>query len=382
MNMIQNVQTKHWALMGLVAAVMIIAMATLAGCGGNSSSSSSAASSSASASASSSASASGSATASGDFDSLSPVTLIGADSTAKDSAGNKWFLAFNKELESITGGKLTVNYQGTGALGGDADLVRQEVSGDIDIYVGQPAAMVSTVPELAVMDLPMAFATYDADQIEKVMNGDNAFTKDLQAAYEKAGVHNLAWLQAATYRQTTSNKELKTLADYKGFQIRTMENKNHMAFWSAVGAEPTPLAWAEVYFALQNGTVDGQENATDTCVSASLQEVQKYLARTNHILYANNMSINKAKWDSLDPAYQKAIEDAVAAANKEIAPTLAKLDADSTKKMTDAGVTEITYDEQFYADYKDACKGVYEDISKQTNGLSDTLVAELEKTAK
>ena len=70
-----------------------------------------------------------------------------------------------------------------------------------------------------------------------------------------------------------------------------------MAFWTAIGAEPTPLAWSEVYFALQSGTIDAQENAADTCVGANLNEVQKYLACTNHILYLNQICINKDVYD-------------------------------------------------------------------------------------
>ena len=73
-----------------------------------------------------------------------------------------------------------------------------------------------------------------------------------------------------------------------------MENKNHMKFWSAIGAEPTPLAFGEVLHFTANGTIDAEENAADTILGANFQEVQKYLTCTNHILYANQLSMNKA----------------------------------------------------------------------------------------
>lgn len=317
------------------------------------------------------------------YKNLDSVTLIAGDSTGKGAAGQLWGEAFAKHVKEDTGGKITVDYHPNGDLGGDTDLLRQEQSNDIQMVVTQPATEVSFIGDLAVFDAPMAFANYDAKTIDKVLNGDNKFTQTLQKAYEKAGFHNLGWLQAGTFRVTTSNKDLSTLADFKGFQIRTMENANNMAFWTAIGAEPTPLAFSEVYFALQNGTVDGQENATDTCVGSSFQEVQKYLCNTKHTLYVNNITINKDTWDKLDPAYQAAIEKAVEEATAEIQPQITKLNEDSIKTMTDAGMKEISYDDNFYKTVLDlsGVKKLYSDIATQTNGLSDTLVSELKANA-
>lgn len=313
---------------------------------------------------------------------LEPVTLILADSAAKDAAGNIWCQEFTNQVSEITGGKLTIDYHGTGELGGDTDLIRQAQSNDIQLVSCQPAPMVSFISEVAVFDLPMAFTNYDGSQIDSVVNGDNDFTSGLQSAFEEAGLHNLGWLQNATYRETTSNKPLNTIEDFEGLQIRTMENTNHMAFWQAIGAEPTPLAWAEVYFALQNGTVDAQENGIDTCAGASLQEVQKYLAMTNHIIYINNMSINKEAWDNLDPAYQEALEEAFQKSVEVMQPKMLELQEQQIKTLTDGGMEVIEYDQSFFDDIlsNEKVQALYQDISGQTNGLSDTMLAELEKT--
>ena len=77
---------------------------------------------------------------------------------------------------------------------------------------------------------------------------------------------------------------MKRVEDFQGLKIRTMSNRNHMAFWSALGANPTPLAWPELYFSLQSGIVDAEENAADSILSANFNEVQKYVAETNVIL--------------------------------------------------------------------------------------------------
>ena len=363
-------ENKRVLLMAIIAA-LVLAMAALVGCGGNSSSSSSAADSGSAATESA-----------GDYADLEPVTLISADSASPGSAGNLWAEAFAAHLEEITGGQMKVDYHGAGELGGDVDVLTQAQANDVQIFTCQPAPMVAFIPELATFDLPMVFATYNSDQIETVLNGDNEFTQGLQEAYAKGKMYNLGFLQDATYRQATSNKELRTLEDFKGWQVRTMENKNHMAFWEALGAEPTPLAWAEVYIALQNGTVDGQENATDTSVGNSLQEVQKYLDRTSHILYSYNMSISKACWDSLDPKDQEAVKQAVAAATADVRPQIGSLDEASTKKMEEAGREVIDYDQEFFDTVlaNEGVQALYKDISTQTGGLSDKLIAELEKT--
>ncbi|MBP5751079.1 MAG: TRAP transporter substrate-binding protein, partial [Firmicutes bacterium] len=318
--------------------------------------------------------------AAGEYDALEPVELIGADSTGKGAAGQIFGEYVAQRVEEITGGKLTIDYHPNGDLGGDADLIRQMQSNDIQIVVCQTAPTVSFIPEMAVFDLPMSFAKYDGDKIDSVLNGDNAFTEALGKAYEAQNLHLLGFLQNATYRLTSSNKNLETLADYAGLQIRTMENANHMAFWSAIGAEPTPLAWAEVYVSLQNKMIDAEENAADTIVGANLNEVQKYLALTNHILYCNQICISKAGYEALDPAYQAALEQAVADAIAYMRPQLESIDADNKALLEEKGMTIIEYPDSFFDEILaiQAVQDVYTKIDGDTNGLASLLTDALD----
>jgi tripartite ATP-independent transporter DctP family solute receptor len=320
--------------------------------------------------------------ASGDYAKLKSVELIGADSTGKDAAGQLFGELVAKKVSTITGGKLTIDYHPNGDLGGDEDLLRQMKNNDIQLVVSQTAPVVSFIPEVAVFDLPMAFAQYKGDAIDKVLNGkDSDFRKKLSEAYEKSGYHYLGILQNATFRLTTANKDLKTLEDYKSLKIRTMSNKNHMAFWTAIGAEPTPLAWPEVYFALQSGTVAAEENAADTIVGANLNEVQKYLACTNHILYANQICMNKKAYDGLDPAYQKALNQAVTEALAEMRPKLADIDKKNKDDLKGKGMTIINYDNAFFAKILElpGVKKLYSDIDGQVKGLGKVLMDDLKK---
>ncbi len=315
----------------------------------------------------------------GPYANLAPVELIGADTAGKGAAGQLFGEYVARRLDELTGGKLTMDYHPNGDLGGDADLIRQMQGNDIQIVVCQTAPLVSFIPEMAVFDLPMAFAKYDGDKINEALNGDNELTKALGDAYEAQGLHLLGFLQDATFRLTTSDRELKTLSDFAGLQIRTMENANHMAFWQAIGAQPTPLAWSEVYISLQNNMIDAEENAADTVAGNNLQEVQKYLAFTNHILYCNQICVNAACYNSLAPAYRAALDQAVADAVAYLRPQLKSIDRDSKALLEEKGMTLIDYDAAFYDGVLnlDGVKALYGKIERDTNGLVGKLAAVL-----
>lgn len=359
----------------VLAAAMTLA---LAACGGGSGSNSAAGSSAAASGA-----ASGAASAAGDYASLDPVVLTGADSTGKGAAGQLFGEMVAAKVDEITGGQLTIDYYPNGELGADADLLRQLQANDIHLFVGQTAPVVSFVPEVAVYDLPMVFAQYDGATIDKVLNGDSEFNNQLKTAFNAAGLELMGTLQNATYRLTTSNVELATLDDFAGLQIRTMENPNHMAFWEAIGAAPTPMAWNEVYFALQSGNLAAQENAADTIVGANLNEVQEYLSLTNHILYANMMIMNQEAWDSLDPAYQEALTQAVSEALTEMSAQLAQIDEDNKADLESKGMTITEYGPEFYEEILalPAVQELYQTIDASVNGLGATLQEELAAAA-
>ena len=284
-----------------------------------------------------------------DYSALDAVQLIGADSTAANAAGQLFGEMVAEKLDTITGGQLTMDYFPNGELGADADLLRQLQSGDISIVVCQAAPVASFVPDVAVYDLPMVFATYDGPTIDAVINNpESEFYQGLGASFNEAGLQLLGTLQNATFRQTTTNRDLQTLADYEGMLIRTMENPNHMALWEAMGAAPTPMAWNEVYFALQSGNIEAEENAADTIVGSNLNEVQSHLAMTNHILYANMMIMNKDVYDSLDPLYQDALNQAVSESLTEMSAQLADIEATNLGTLEERGMTIIEYGPEFF----------------------------------
>ncbi|HHZ02090.1 MAG TPA: TRAP transporter substrate-binding protein [Tissierellia bacterium] len=300
----------------------------------------------------------------GGYDSLEPVVLIGADNAGVGAAAQLYGELITEKVKEITGGKLTIEYYPNSQLGNDQELQAQMLAGDIDFVIAQTAQTVSFVPEVAIFDLPMVFAKYDAETIDYALN-KSEFTDKINEAYKAKNMYCLHFLQGGTFRETTSNKKIQSIEDFNGLKIRTMENKNHMAFWQAMGAAPTPLPWPEVYISLQQGLVDAQENATDTCVGANLHEVQDYLIMTHHILYCNQFLINASKFDSLDPLYKAALQQAVDEAAVEIEAKLTQIDLDNKQKLIDNGMELVEFDASFIDQVLEKAKGVYESIGNE-----------------
>jgi tripartite ATP-independent transporter DctP family solute receptor len=298
-----------------------------------------------------------------EYASLEPVALIGADNAGVGAAAQLFGELVTEKVAEITDGKLTIDYYPNSQLGNDQELQAQMLAGDIDFVICQTAQTVNFVPEVAIFDLPMVFAKYDAKTIDYALNR-SPFTEKINEAYRAKNMLNMHYLQGATFRETTSNKKISSIDDFKGLKIRTMENKYHMDFWKALGAAPTPLPWPEVYVSLQQGLVHAQENATDTCVGANLHEVQDYLIMTHHILYCNQFIINASKFDSLHPLYQKALQQAVGEAAVEIEKQLVIIDKENKQKLIDNGMELIEFEASFIDEVLDKVQSVYDTIGK------------------
>lgn len=313
----------------------------------------------------------------GPYDSLKPVTLRCGNGAALGAAGDVWGNDFCKEVEKITGGKLKVEYFGNSQLGVDSEMQTQMLNGDLDMVICQPGQTTTFVPAVAVYDLPLVFAKSNAKKIDKALN-HSEFTKLMAAEYAKSKMVCLGLLQGGTYRVMTSNKKIGGINDFKGIKVRTMNSPNHLAFWKAIGANPTPLAFTELYMSLQQGVVQAQENANDTNLKSNFQEVQKYLVNIRQLLYVNQFLMNKSKYDSLPKPYQEAIKKALASATGKVAPMLAKIDSDSKAGLVKGGMQDLKYDNKFYDTVIAQAQPVYKQIrGKIGDKLVDSLITAL-----
>ncbi|MCJ7834960.1 TRAP transporter substrate-binding protein [Cuneatibacter sp. NSJ-177] len=286
---------------------------------------------------------------------------------AEKSIGDLYCLKFKELVEEKTGGVVTVDVYSGSQLGTYGEMMQSLQTGDIGGMIFQPSPAVSFVPELAVLDIPYAFLGCTQEQIDKVLN-DSEFSKILYDSFDKSGYKVMSFAQAATFREVTSKKELKTAEDFKGLNIRTLENNNHIAFWKAVGANPTPVAFNELYLSLQQGLVDAQENPYDTALNAGFAEVQSYLVDTHHILYPNLFIVNKALYESM-PAEVQAQFDEAAEEAKTYAENLMKESAETDKQaLIDAGLTYIELPDSELQKMKDMGTETVEKLVREALG--------------
>lgn len=203
-------------------------------------------------------------------------------------------------VEKQTDGNVQVNIYAGGQLGGEEDTLEQVAQGSIEMAVASFAPVVSYDPEFEVMDIPFVYNSYQ----EAWMVLDSHIGTDMLESLRDYGMVGMAFMENG-FRQITSNKSSITgVSDLSGLKLRTMQNNNHIAFFQALGANPTPVAFSELYMALSQNTVDAQENPIANVTDKKLYEVQKYLSLTNHIYDAMPLVCNLDFFESLPGKYQ------------------------------------------------------------------------------
>lgn len=291
--------------------------------------------------------------------------------TSEQSNNHELVAKFKELLEEKSGGKVTATLYENGQLGGDAELTQGVIDGSIDFIIGNPATVVDYIPEAAIFDMPSVFT--DIDVARKVLD-DEQLLGQLKEAYAKAGISLFGYGDSG-FRVMSSNKNITSFDDFSGIKIRTMSNTNHVAFWKALGANPTPMDFSDVYTSLEQGQLDAQENPYDLIYSSKFYECQDYIINTNHLVHVLEMIGSKATMDSLPDDIKTIVEEAAVEAN-EYEREYSDNNIESIKqKITDSG-TEITdLSDDIYAQMQTAAEPVYEQIREQVgDSLVDTML--------
>ncbi len=281
-------------------------------------------------------------------------------------------------IEQRSNGKIKVEIYLDNQLGGDREILEGCQVGGIAMVSQTTAPQVTFIPELAVFDIPMLFDNLDLAR--KVLSG--SFRQKLEPLYEKAGL-KLLLFEPIYYRETTTNKPIKTIADFKGLKIRTMENKYHLAFWKALGANPTPLNFSELYIALQQGIVDAQENPYEIVWSSKFYEVQKYLVNTHHICFILSIVMNKGLYDSMPAEYKKIITDSMNEASDMLFENAKANNEALLANIVKQGMTVIELTDDMKQGMDKAAKGVEQMVRKDVgNGIVDDLMTAIKNAKK
>lgn len=218
-----------------------------------------------------------------------------------------WVETFAKDVEKASNGRLVIEIHHAAQLGHEQELVNSLSLGSIDMAIGVgPGAMGLLYPPMQVFDAP--FALINKDHIDNVSKSDWG-KKMFDGLSEATNIRLLSFLYQGTRYITTSKIAIKSPVDLKGLKIRTPDQKLSIANFTAFGATPTPMAFGEVYLALQQGVVEGQENPLSQIIAAKFYEVQKHISLTGHVVQSTSMSINQASLDALPEDLRRILVD-------------------------------------------------------------------------
>ncbi len=187
--------------------------------------------------------------------------------------------AFCNEVEKGTQGRYKCQHFPSGSLGGEREMIEAVQLGTLDLVNTSTGPVGNFVPEVKIVDIPFLFRDYD--HARRVLDGP--IGQDILTKFPSKGLVALAWTENGFRHMTNSKRAILKPADAAGLKMRTMENKVHMEGYRAFGIQPTPMSFTEVFGALQQGTVDGQENPIPVILASKFSQVQKHLSLTSHV---------------------------------------------------------------------------------------------------
>ena len=231
------------------------------------------------------------------FDLQAGITLT------MDSHYAKGLEEFGRLVNQYSNGTVTLTIQPNSLLGGERDLIESVAMGTVAMALISTGPVPNFFPDFAVLDLPYLFPS--AEIAYKALDGEVG--TELLGQMTSKGILGLGFWENGIRHVTNNVREIVTPADLKGLKIRTMENDIHMNAYRHYGASPTPMAMGEVFLALQQGVVDGQENPAINILTSRLNEVQKYMSTTGNFYSPSVFMLSKSVFDSMSKAQQDAV---------------------------------------------------------------------------
>lgn len=198
-------------------------------------------------------------------------------------------------IEKESGGRIKVELYPNALLGGDRELTESVQLGTVQVAIPASSALAGFDKRIQVLDLPYLFTSRET-AFEAL---DGELGAKLNEYVLQKGFWNLGYQENGMRHVTNSKLPVKSPADLKGMKLRTMENPMHIAYFKELGANPTPMSWGELYTALQQGVVDGEENPYAMIADGKFNEVQKYVSETGHVFSVTMLIANKKFIESL-----------------------------------------------------------------------------------
>ena len=235
-----------------------------------------------------------------------PTVLKIGYATSKESHYGVGSTVFCDEVEKGTQGRFKCQHFANSALGGEREQIEAIQLGTQDLVNTSTGPVGNFVPEVKIVDIPFLFRDYD--HARKVMDGP--IGQDILTKFPSKGIIALAWTENGFRHMTNSKRDIVKPSDAAGLKMRTMENKVHMDGYRTFGILPTPMAFPELFGALQQGTVDGQENPIPVILASKFSQVQKHLSLTGHVYSPALLLLSPKVWNKLSDADKKIFVEA------------------------------------------------------------------------
>ncbi|MGC9403528.1 sialic acid TRAP transporter substrate-binding protein SiaP [Vibrio genomosp. F10] len=261
-------------------------------------------------------------------------------------------------IEEMSNGDITLSLYPSAQLGDDRAMLQQLSLGDLDITYAEFGRMGLWIPRAEAVTLP--YVAKDYEHLRRM------FESDFGQGVRDEMLTKFNWRALDTWyngtRETTSNRPLESISDFKGLKLRVPNAKPNLNYAKLSGASPTPMAFSEVYLALQTNAVDGQENPLPTIKTMKFYEVQKNLAITNHIVNDQMVIVSETTWQKLSEADRKIVSAAVVKAGAAHTNSVKQQEAELVAFFESQGVN-VTYPD--LAPFRQAMEPLYSEFEEK-----------------
>ena len=246
--------------------------------------------------------------------------------------------AFIDTLTEVSGGEFTGEQAPAGQLGGERDMIEGLQIGSLDVVITSTGPLGNFVPEVYVLDLPFLFRDYD--HARTTLDGE--IGQELLAKIDENQLVGLAWTENGFRHVTNSQRPVRTPEDLAGLKLRTMENRVHMEAFSDLRAAPTPMAFPELFTALQQGVVDGQENPITVISASKFWEVQDFVSLTGHVYSPAVILASPILFDGLTDDQKGWFREAATASAAATRAEVNRLEEEGVALLRENGMEVIT----------------------------------------
>jgi tripartite ATP-independent transporter DctP family solute receptor len=268
---------------------------------------------------------------------------------------------YRKKVEELSKGAIAIKVFPNRQLGGVKELTEGVRFGTVDMTINSSSAMADLIPAIDALQLPFLINSYSDLAALATTPEAEALSADLG----KKGAIALAIYEGGQRHFATVKHEVKTINDFKGLKTRVAPVRLHLDIWRALGANPTPMGYGEVYTALETGTIDAVETNISSILNEKYSEVTKHVLLDGHYFWPGLLMINKARYDKLKPEYQEILRKAAKETVKPQMLELDEYDRNAMEELKKKGVHFTTASPELLAQMRKAVEPVYEEYLKK-----------------